>query len=68
MREVLLSNEREIRKYHIIDGKVNLTNVIALLKRPRRETNHSPPSITEVKNSWHYISTPPIRFHGVVLG
>jgi hypothetical protein len=35
------------------------------VKRPGREADHSPPSSAEVKNSWSYTSTPPIR-HGVV--
>jgi len=26
---------------------------------PRREADHSPPSIAEVKNAWSYTSTPP---------
>ena len=34
-------------------------------KRPGREVNHSPPSSDEVKNEWSYVSTPPIRLHGV---
>jgi len=33
---------------------------------PGREADHSPPSISEV-NAWSYISTLPIRLHGVVL-
>jgi hypothetical protein len=37
------------------------------VKRPGRETDHSSPSNTEVKNVWSYTSTPPISFHGVVL-
>jgi hypothetical protein len=37
------------------------------VKRPGREADHSPPSSAEVKNTWSYISTPPIRLHGVVL-
>jgi hypothetical protein len=37
------------------------------VKRPGREAAHSPPSSAEVKNAWSYISTPPIRLHGVVL-
>jgi hypothetical protein len=36
------------------------------LKRPGRETDHSPPSSAEV-NAWSYTSVPPIRLHGVVL-
>jgi len=36
------------------------------LKRPERESNQSPPSSAEVNNAWSYISTPPIRLHGVV--
>jgi hypothetical protein len=36
------------------------------VKRPGREADHSPPSNTEVINAWSYISTPPIRLHGVV--
>jgi hypothetical protein len=37
------------------------------VKRPGREADHSPPSSAEVKNPCSYISTPPIRLHGVVL-
>jgi hypothetical protein len=37
------------------------------VKRPGRETDHSPLSSAEVKNAWSYTSTPPIRLHGVVL-
>jgi hypothetical protein len=37
------------------------------VKRQGRETDHSPPSSTEVKNVWSYTSTFPIRLHGVVL-
>jgi hypothetical protein len=36
-------------------------------KRPGREADNSHPSSAEVKNAWSYTSTPPIRFHGVVL-
>jgi len=32
-----------------------------------RDATHSPPSSAEVKNAWSCISTPPVRFHGVVL-
>jgi hypothetical protein len=32
------------------------------LKRPRRETYHSPPSSAEVKNAWSYTSTPQYAF------
>jgi hypothetical protein len=38
-----------------------------VVKQPRREADPSPPSSAEVKNAWSYISTPPIRPHGVVL-
>jgi hypothetical protein len=37
------------------------------VKRPAREADHSPTSSADVKNSWSYTSTPPIRLHGVVL-
>jgi hypothetical protein len=37
------------------------------LKQPGREADHSPPYSPEVKNTWSYIFTPPIRLHGVVL-
>jgi len=37
-------------------------------KRPGREVNHSPQSSAEVKNEWSYVSTSPIRFHGVERG
>jgi len=37
------------------------------LKRPGREADHSVPSSTEVKITWNYTSTPPVRLHGVVL-
>jgi hypothetical protein len=32
------------------------------VKRPRREADHLPPSSTEVKNTWIYISTSPYVF------
>jgi hypothetical protein len=37
------------------------------VKRSGREADHSPPCRAEVKNAWSYISTPPTRFHGVML-
>jgi hypothetical protein len=37
------------------------------VRRPRRESDHSPPSSAEVKNAWKYTSALPIRLHGVVL-
>jgi hypothetical protein len=36
------------------------------LKRPGREAYHSPHLVPSSKNEWNYISTPPIRLHGVV--
>jgi hypothetical protein len=39
-----------------------------LVKRPRREADHTPPTIDEVKNAWSYISSSPICLHDVVLG
>jgi hypothetical protein len=38
-----------------------------VIKRPGRENDHSPPTNAEVKKTWAYTSTPPIRLHGVVL-
>jgi hypothetical protein len=38
-----------------------------VVKRPGREADHSPPTSAEVKNTWIYTSTPPIRLHGFVL-
>jgi hypothetical protein len=37
------------------------------VKRLGRESNHSHPSSTEVKNAWSYTSISPIRLHDVVL-
>jgi hypothetical protein len=37
------------------------------VKRPGREADHSAPSSAEVKNTWSYTSTPPVRLHGVVF-
>jgi hypothetical protein len=37
------------------------------VKRPRRETDHSPPSSAKVKSVWSYTSTPPLHLQGVVL-
>jgi len=37
------------------------------VKRPRFEADHSPPSISEVKNAWSYTSSLSIHLHGVVL-
>jgi len=36
-------------------------------KAARHEADQSPPSSADVKNTWVYTSTPPIRLHGVVL-
>jgi len=42
--------------------------VISLrVKRPGRESDHSPPLSAEIKNEWSYTSTPLLRLHGVVL-
>jgi hypothetical protein len=32
------------------------------VKRPERESDHSPPSSAEVKNAWSYTSTHPVAF------
>jgi hypothetical protein len=37
------------------------------VKRPKREASPSPPPYVEVRNTWRYTSTPPIRLQGVVL-
>jgi hypothetical protein len=37
------------------------------VKRPGRETDHSPPHNADVKNAWSYTSTPPVRFHSELL-
>jgi hypothetical protein len=34
----------------------------AVVKRPGREADHSPPTSAEVKNTWIYTSTPPYAF------
>jgi hypothetical protein len=36
------------------------------IKRSEREADHSSPHSAEV-TAWSYISTPPLRLHGVVL-
>jgi hypothetical protein len=40
----------------------------ARVKRPRREVDHSPPSIAEVNTEWSYTSAPPIRLCGLEMG
>jgi hypothetical protein len=37
------------------------------VKRPVREAVHSSPSNVDVKNTWSYTSTPPVRLQGLVL-
>jgi len=37
------------------------------VERSAREADHSPLSSAEDRNTWSYISTPPIRLHGVML-
>jgi hypothetical protein len=37
------------------------------VKRQGREADHPPRTSAEVKKTWIYPSTPPIRLHGVVL-
>jgi hypothetical protein len=45
-----------------------VTGALSLgIKRPGREADHSPPSSSEVKNSWNYTSTPPVYLNGVLL-
>jgi hypothetical protein len=39
----------------------------SVVKRTGRETDHSLSSSSEINNAWSYISTPSIRFHGVVF-
>jgi hypothetical protein len=41
--------------------------IIPEVKRPGRETDNSLPPSAEVKNTRGFASTPPIRFHDVVL-
>jgi len=41
--------------------------VYPVVKLPRREAEHSPPSSPEVKNPWIYTFTFPIRLRGVGL-
>jgi len=36
---------------------------LPLVKRPRREVNHSPPPPAEIKNEWSYTCTPSIRLN-----
>jgi len=42
-------------------------NLTQGVKRPGRETNHSPPCSAEVKNWWSCTSTPSIHLHVVVF-
>jgi len=37
------------------------------IKRPGREADHSPPPTAELKNTWSYTASPPIRPHGVAF-
>jgi hypothetical protein len=37
------------------------------VKRPRSESNRSPPTSAEVKNTWIYTSTPPYVFMALCL-
>jgi hypothetical protein len=41
--------------------------LISAVNRPEGEADHLPPSSAEVKNAWSYTSTPPVRFHDVVV-
>jgi len=53
---------------HVMFGLFSHTeNTHSGLKRLEPEAEHSAPSSAEVKNAWSYTSTPPIRFHGVLL-
>jgi hypothetical protein len=38
-----------------------------VVQRLWREANHSPLSVVDIKHAWSYTSTPPVRFHSVVL-
>jgi hypothetical protein len=37
------------------------------VKMPGREAGRSPPTNDEVRNTWVYASSPPIRYHSMVL-
>jgi hypothetical protein len=37
------------------------------VKQSGREVDHLTPPTAEVKNDWSYNSTPPTRFHGVII-
>jgi len=37
------------------------------VKQPGCAANHPSPNSAEIKNAWSYTSTPPMRFHDVVL-
>jgi len=53
---------------HKFDGLPSfLSNGYLGVKELGREADHWPPSSAEVKNSWSYISAPPIHLHGMVL-
>jgi hypothetical protein len=53
---------RPTQPIQLIPGALSLG-----LKRLGRGANHSLPSRVEVKNTWSYTFTTPIRLHGVVL-
>jgi len=40
-------------------------SLIPEVKRPGHEADNSPQSISKVKNTWSYTSTPPIHLNGV---
>jgi len=54
----LSSSERDVKTFVARSEVFTAMNI---------EADHSPQSSAKVKNSWSYTSTPPIRFHGVVL-
>jgi hypothetical protein len=54
----------EMNTRNLPGGKGNLSPEV---KQPGREADHSHPTSAEVKETWVYTSTLPIRLHGVVF-
>ena len=58
-REIFLFSKEPIKVLEPTQLPINWAQVF---KRPRSETDHSPPPSTELKNKWDYTSTPPYVF------
>lgn len=67
MQETLLYSVQTSSRPNPASYPVDTGGLFPSIKKPDREANHSPAFSAEVRSSWKYTYTSPLRLHGVVL-